>query len=152
MTEDQKPKTKSQYEHSAGGVVYKRTGDGIKILLIKDKNGNWSFPKGLIEKNEDFIETAKREIVEETGISNVTFVDTIDSISYFYRFGGNLIRKKVDYYLFTYRGNGVPKPLAKEGIQEVKWFDPNEALAIIGYVKTNKPVLEKAISMIANND
>lgn len=138
----------TKYEHSAGGVVYKKVGNKVKILLIKDKNGNWSFPKGLIEKNEDFKETAKREIEEETGIRNVTFVDTIDSVGYLYRFQGNLIRKKVDFYLFAYKGNDTLKPLAKEGIQDVQWFDPKEAGAIIGYAKTNKPILERAIKLI----
>lgn len=141
----------TKYEYSAGGIVFKRFGHRVKILLLKDKNGNWSFPKGLIEKNEDFKETAKREIAEETGIHNVTFVDTIDSIGYFYRFQENLIRKKVDYYLFEYQGNDTLKPLAKEGIQEVKWFDPKKALAIIGYAKTNKPILEKAIKLATSH-
>lgn len=137
----------TKYEYSAGGVVFRKHNNSFQILLIKDKNGNWSFPKGLIEKNEDFKETAKREVAEETGIRNMSFADTIDSIGYFYRFQGSLIRKKVDYFLFEYKGNDTLKPLAKEGIQEVKWFEPKEAIAVIGYAKTNKPILEKAIRL-----
>lgn len=135
------------YEHSAGGVIYRKRDDQIEILLLKDKNKNWSFPKGLIEKDEDPVKTAEREIEEEVGLQKLTFVTTLDSTRYFYRFQGNLIRKKVDYYLFAYRGLQKPKPLISEGIQDVRWFTPNEALAIIGYEKTNKPILKKAIRL-----
>lgn len=136
------------YEHSAGGVVYRKQADTVEVLLLKDKNNNWSFPKGLIEKNEDQIKTATREIAEEVGLQNLTFIAALSSIRYFYRFQGNLIRKKVDYYFFSYSGQQQPKPLASEGIQDVRWFKPDEALAIIGYEKTNKPILEKALLWI----
>lgn len=137
-----------KYEHSAGGVIYRKTHKGIAILLLKDKNGNWSFPKGIIEDGEDPIKTAEREIAEEVGLGNLTFVNSLDSIGYFYRFQGALIRKKVDYFLFEYKGSDVPQPLAKEGISEVAWFDPKKALAILGYAKTNKPILEEALKLI----
>lgn len=141
-----------KYEHSAGGIVYRKKGKKIEMLLLKDKNDQWSFPKGLIEKDEDPIKTAEREIEEEVGLRNIAFVDTIDSIRYFYRFQGSLIRKKVDYYLFEYKGQEELKPQAEEGIEDVRWVEVEEALSMIGYVKTNKPILEKALIRIHAND
>lgn len=141
-------KRHGDFEHSAGGVVFRRQANNIQILLIKDRNNIWSFPKGFIEKEEDIAETAKREVEEEAGISNLTVIDKIDSIRYFYRFQGKLIRKRVDFFLFEHTGNGSTKPQVEEGISEVKWFSPDESLDVIGYAKTNKPVLEKAIQQI----
>ena len=54
-------------EKSCGAVIIK---DG-KVLLAKQKNGIYSFPKGHVEKNETEIETAVRETREETGLNVV---------------------------------------------------------------------------------
>ena len=57
------------HEKSCGGIVYRKYHGNTEILLIKHINsGHWSFPKGHVEGDETEIETAKREIMEETGI------------------------------------------------------------------------------------
>jgi predicted NUDIX family NTP pyrophosphohydrolase len=38
-------------------------------FFIKKDNGYWGIPKGLVEKDEDLLETAKREFEEETGLT-----------------------------------------------------------------------------------
>ncbi len=56
-------------EVSAGAIVYTENDGKYLYLLTQNKNGNhFSFPKGHIEKDESVIETAKREVYEETGI------------------------------------------------------------------------------------
>tara|TARA_X000000368_G_C23026298_1_gene710351 strand:+ start:1221 stop:1595 length:375 start_codon:yes stop_codon:yes gene_type:complete len=46
------------------------------ILLLQYPQGHWSFPKGHIEEDDkDHIATAKRELLEETGISEVSIID-----------------------------------------------------------------------------
>ena len=57
--------------YSAGGVVLNKEG---KILIVNQKRIDWSLPKGHIEKKEDKISTAKREICEETGINKLFFI------------------------------------------------------------------------------
>lgn len=53
----------------AGGIVYKKEGDEIYILMLyREEHGDWTFPKGHIEKGETREQTAKREIKEECGI------------------------------------------------------------------------------------
>lgn len=51
-------------EKSCGAIVLKDD----KVLLIQQYAGNWSFPKGHVEKDETEVETAIREIKEETNI------------------------------------------------------------------------------------
>ena len=41
--------------------------DGCSILLI-ERNGKWDLPKGKREEGESYIQTALRELEEETGI------------------------------------------------------------------------------------
>lgn len=51
-------------EKSCGAIVF----DGDKVLLVTHQAGHTAFPKGHMEKGETEEETAKREILEETGI------------------------------------------------------------------------------------
>jgi predicted NUDIX family NTP pyrophosphohydrolase len=65
-------------ETSAGLLMYSIKDEILKVFLVhpggpffKNKDdGFWSIPKGLIEKNEEYLQTAIREFQEETGISS----------------------------------------------------------------------------------
>lgn len=41
------------------------------ILLLQYPQGHWSYPKGHVEGDENHHATARRELMEETGISDV---------------------------------------------------------------------------------
>ena len=57
-------------EKSCGALIYRISGEALEFLAIKSKiNGHWGFPKGHMEKDETEKETAKREVLEETGLS-----------------------------------------------------------------------------------
>lgn len=56
-------------EVTAGAVVYRQNNDGdIEYLLLQSQNKGhfWGFPKGHVEDQETLLETAQREIKEET--------------------------------------------------------------------------------------
>ncbi len=54
--------------HSVGIILFHRFPRKIMYLLLKQHQGHWGFPKGHIEKGERLIDTAVRELREETGI------------------------------------------------------------------------------------
>src|SRR3954454_21547 len=62
---------------SAGLLMYRRTSDGLEVLLVhpggpfwKNKDaGAWSIPKGEPSPGEDLLATAKREFAEEIGFT-----------------------------------------------------------------------------------
>ena len=53
-----------KYEKSCGAIVI----DDNKVLVIKHRAGHVGFPKGHVEDGETEVETAIREVKEETGI------------------------------------------------------------------------------------
>ena len=55
-------------EKSCGAVVYKIINNQIFFLIEKMQRGHFSIPKGHVENNETEIETALREIKEETNL------------------------------------------------------------------------------------
>lgn len=66
------------FAHSAGGVVLNPKGD---VLLVRQRDGSWSLPKGHIQEGEDPKTAAIREIVEETGINDFSFMKILGSYS-----------------------------------------------------------------------
>ena len=55
-------------EKSCGAIVYKKENNELKFLLVYQSNGHYSFPKGHVENQETELETALREIKEETNL------------------------------------------------------------------------------------
>lgn len=55
---------------TAGGVVLNKKGE---VLVVNQRGTSWSLPKGGLEKSESYIQAAKREIFEESGISQLEF-------------------------------------------------------------------------------
>ena len=129
-------------EISAGGIVVRKKDKTWDVLLIKDMNDQWTFPKGLVEKGEEVLVAAKREMYEEVGISDVSFIKELTSIRYMYQRNG-LISKTVHYFLFLSDGKEPLKGQKEEGISEVDWVPLDEAITIVGYPKTNKKLLEE---------
>ncbi len=126
-------------EFTAGGVVYRQI-DGItQILMIQDKLGRWSIPKGHVEEGEKLEQTAVREIGEETGLTELRIVDKLDKLHFFYRKEGKLIFMTTYVYLIEALGDtDAVVPEQSEGIADVKWFNSDQALELIEYRETQK--------------
>ena len=72
---------------TADCLVFARTDEGMKLLLIQRKNepckGKWAFPGGFMDIDETTIDAARRELKEETGLvvgelHRVGIFDTVD--------------------------------------------------------------------------
>jgi 8-oxo-dGTP pyrophosphatase MutT (NUDIX family) len=116
-------------EKSCGAIVYRRVKRGTDILVLKHKNGgHWSFPKGHVEEGETEIETAKREIMEETGIDVLIQDGFREVVSYSPKPG---VMKKVVYFLA--QAINEDYRIQEEEIAEVKWIDMNDADKYLTY-------------------
>lgn len=127
------------FEKSCGAIVYRRFHGNLEILLIKHINsGHWSFPKGHIEAGETEVETAEREIMEETGIEVAIDQTFRETVTYFPR---KDTQKVVVYFLA--RAKNFDFKAQEEEIAEIKWVEIDHALNILTY-ENDKTIVVKA--------
>lgn len=129
-------------ERSAGAVLFYNDNGVRKYLLLRHRRGHWDLPKGNIEPGEDSLETATRELVEETGIENFRIYDGYEEvIEYFYkRRGGRLVHKIVVFYLIEALSNDVK--LSREHI-DYRWVDSASAMDLATF-KNTRNLIKKA--------
>lgn len=129
---------------SAGGVIFKKQGKKVKILLIKDNWRQWTFAKGFVEEDETYRVTAIREMNEELGINSkkLRYVGDLGVIEYDYVWEKEKVHKKVYYYLYEWIEEQKFHLQKKEGIQDVKWVDINDLRKVIGYKENSMDLVE----------
>ena len=138
---------RAQRETSAGGVVFRRGPDGQpRFLLIRDSYRNWGFPKGHLEVGEPPAEAARREVAEETGLTDLVLHGPIRVIDWYFRFRGKTIHKFCHFFLFESK-HGECVPQKDEGITDCAWYTPEEAHRTISYDNARE-VLEQATAMV----
>ncbi len=134
-------------ERSAGAVIFRKEGGKIYYLLLHYPTGfrtskdYWDFPKGHIEKGEDMIKTAKREVAEETGLKEIEFIEGFkETIKYFFKFQGKTVLKFVTFYLAKTKEKNVKISWEHIGFQ---WLPYQEALKQLTF-ENAKEILKKA--------
>jgi len=137
-----------KYLHSAGGVIFRKTGELVEVALIATKNKTvWTLPKGIIDKNESAEMAAVREIQEETGLTG-EIVDRLGEKSYwFYLKDENAkCKKTVTYFLIRYI-SGETTDFSWE-VDEARWFPIDDARKMLSY-NSDREILSRAIEKIS---
>jgi len=127
-------------EPTAGGIVFRHGEKGVEILLIQDAKDRWTIPKGHIEEGETAQQTARREIGEEAGLSQVDILGWLGKIHFRYRRIDKLVLMTTQIYLVRAKGdtNDIQK---EEWMNGIKWFTFQDALDAIEYEDIGKLML-----------
>jgi 8-oxo-dGTP pyrophosphatase MutT (NUDIX family) len=113
-------------ETSAGIVLFRKEESKNLFLLLHYPSGHWDFVKGKMEKGESIHETAIRETKEETGITDVTFLNNFEEwIEYNFQYQGELVHKKVVFFLAETNTKDVE--ISHEHL-DYTWVDYNTAM------------------------
>ena len=135
-------------EVSAGIILFNEI-DKRKFLLLNYPSKHWDFVKGKIEKGETPHETAIRETKEETGISDVEFIDGFEEeIEYYFYAENQEIHKKVIFFLGKTQTTEIV--LSHEHLDFI-WLEFDNALNKTTYenaknlLKKSKTFLDKRI-------
>ncbi len=135
--------SQTKLQFSAGGVIYRKTGAVIEIvLLIRGEGKVFCLPKGKIEKPETPQEAALREVKEETGLNGI-IENELGRINYWFYSDEDKSRvhKSVYFYLVRYSSGNTADHDADA--EDVKWLSVDEALKIMSY-SSERQMVEKA--------
>jgi len=125
------------------GIIPTTIKDGqVMFLLIKSHLGFWTFPRGHQEENENEVDTAFRELIEETGISQCAIEKNISfSESYKIKIGKKRFIKVNKYFLGFVRDTKVV--IDNKEVIDYRWATFEEALDLFSY-ENSKVILYKA--------
>ena len=135
-----------RYIKSCGFIVYKAENDENHYLIIKSHNGDVGFPKGHMEIGESELQTAIRELKEETGIE----VDTIHDFRYQIEYPLPRIPdaiKQTVYFLGKTEADSII--IQESEISSAEFVTYDKAIATLTFEET-KLMLKKANDLIKN--
>ena len=134
-------------QKSAGIVLFRNASNKNEFLLLNYPQGHWDFVKGKVEEDETPHETALRETKEETGISDIEFIDGFEeSVEYDFRFKNEDIHKKVIFFLA--KTNEKKISLSHEH-NDFVWLEYDHALKKTTF-RNAKNVLSKTNEFLSN--
>lgn len=119
---------------SAGGIVLNDEG---KVLVVNQHGTSWSLPKGHLDPGEDALTAARREIYEESGVSQV---ELIRGLGYYERHriganGGEDLSefKRIHVFLFK-TAQKTLKPIDPHNPHAV-WVDKHQVTGMLTHPK-----------------
>lgn len=127
-------------ERSFGFVIAHRTDNSIRYLLVRQLT-HWSFPKGHKENDEEPLDTAKRELFEECGISYFRLLPDVSyKEEYVFDRDGQATNKTNEFFVALVDSEEIhPQPAE---ILECAFADFETASAMLTY-ESQKNILTK---------
>ena len=122
-------------EKSCGAIVF----NNDSVLIIEQFQGFFSFPKGHVEKGEKEIETAIREVKEETNID----IEIVSNKKYkiHYKIGG---RKNKEVVFFIAKAISFDLKSQENEIISCEWINKDKVLDKLTYDNV-KEIYKKVI-------
>ena len=135
-------------EFSAGGVVVRRMRGRWWAAVVRPRREPhrpqvWALPKGLIDAGERGLETAIREVYEETGL-RAAGERKLGDVRYVYTWRGERVFKVVSFFLLRAVGGRIgdlPEGMEIE-VAEARWVPLDDAAAVLSYAGEREMALK----------
>ncbi len=130
----------------AGGIVI---GPNKKVIIVNQNGNSWSLPKGHLDKGENYLQAAVREIEEETGVKQLDFIEELGSYQR-YKIGLEADEdkselKNIKIFLFT-TNETVLKPQDPDN-PEARWVEPDKINEYLTHQK-DKQFIEQILPQV----
>lgn len=127
---------------AAGGVVWRRAAAGAEVLLVhRPHRLDWSIPKGRVDPGETIEQTARREVLEETGLA-CDLGPYLGHISY----RDHKQRSKTVWYWAMEAPSG--EPVVNDEVDEFVWLGVAVAMERVDY-DSDREVLDRFVRALA---
>ena len=126
---------------AGGGLVM----NGKKEILLIFRRGKWDLPKGKLDPGETIENCAIREVMEETGLKNVTLIKPLVITWHIYQEGASFMLKQTDWFAMKVKGTPALTPQIEEDITDLKWV-PASKLSF--YQKNTFPSVNEVLFLL----
>lgn len=124
----------SRVSVSAGGVVLNTLG---QVLIISQGGTSWSLPKGHIEVDEEPLQAAVREILEESGINQLDLVQNLGAYGR-YKIGKISGEDKGEWKVmvfFLFKTKQIQLNPQDPRHPEARWVNPDQVESLLTHPK-----------------
>jgi 8-oxo-dGTP pyrophosphatase MutT (NUDIX family) len=120
---------------AGGGVV---VNEKNQVLFIYRRK-KWDLPKGKLDPGEDIKACAIREVMEETGIRNLTIGNLIIVTTHSYEENGMNMQKETHWFEMKAStvDNSTLTPQLEEDIEKIEWVSPENLEEYLSETYTN---------------
>lgn len=138
-------------DYSFGVIPIYKKDSAVQFLMICHIDGHWSFPKGGKEDGESDIETAMRELEEETGITKCQLlIDQEFFEQYSWTRESVVIDKTVKFFVGLVDSKEIK--IQESEITDYRWADYSEALKLATHPEAKKLIEEVYNSVIRETE
>ncbi len=104
-----------------------------EILVVSQHGNSWSLPKGHIDEGEDALSAAKREIGEESGINEVTFIKALGSYKRYKigKDGGEDKNELKLIHMFLFKTTQIKLAPQDPDNPEARWVNKEDVSALL---------------------
>ena len=130
-----------------GIVVLNKNNKVFVAKRIDNKNNFWQMPQGGVNKTENYIDAALRELEEETSIKNVSLIKEIDEYLIYYLpenllgiiWKGKYKGQKQKWFIMRFEGNDNEINIKTKNAEflEWKWTDIEQITNLVVDFKFN---------------
>ncbi len=131
----------------AGGIVKNKDG---KIAIVSQLNGTfWTLPLGHIEANENVLESAAREIKEETGLTHLKLLKELPTYTRLLTGpdGKDVLGEERLIHVFVFSTEQSDFNIQDADIQAAQWVDASQALSQLTH-KEDRKYFQDVLSLI----
>lgn len=116
----------------AAALPWRRSGGHVEVLLITSRGtGRWVLPKGWPEGMEHLSEAARREALEEAGVTGA--VSPVEAGRYFYgKQLGSGAEKRCEVHVFPLEVFEEAAEWPERDMRKRAWFSPRDAARLVG--------------------
>jgi len=129
--------------------IFKDSRNNLYFCLVQHAQGHWGFPKGHGDNGESGLDTARRELMEETGIKDISILkDGSFNENYIFEKDKIVHDKTVEYFVgFVSNMETNIQENFKEEISEIKWLSYDEAKNLITFPEARK-ILDEVVKFL----
>jgi 8-oxo-dGTP pyrophosphatase MutT (NUDIX family) len=131
---------------SAGGVVLRGRGRGLRVAVMLSQFRTWVLPKGGIRPGERPEQAAARELQEEVGLTDLELKRELGWTEHDFEMHGRRYHKRVCWFLFLAPDDAEVSPHPEQGAFDAGWLTQTQALRLLTH-SDQRRMLRRALKL-----